>query len=128
MMSRFASNEELDKEVLYILNQHVGQENAIDRWDLVAKLFGAVAIHLRNDSNREDREIRESVSRLRTQGKLICDLGNGQGRYMAATKAEFWAMYRRYEKPIETGKKTLKAMMDAAEEKWEDLLQMKMEM
>lgn len=122
------TDEELDRGLITILNQHVGKRQAINRWDLVEKIFGRVPQHLQHDDNIDDRQIRYAVSRLREEGNLICDLGNGNGRYLAANEGEFWELYAYYKKPIEARARVLRAMEKAAEEKWPDVLQMKMEM
>jgi hypothetical protein len=121
-MSKY-SDEQLDCELVYILNQHVGKEKAIKRWDLVARVFSPVPLYLQNDDHPEDREIRYAVSRLRAQGHLICDLGDGKGRYLAANEAEFWELYNYYLKPIQARSNVLRAMKKAAEYRWPNLLQ-----
>lgn len=123
MPPRISTDEELDSELLYILNQHVGKANAIKRWDLVAKIFGPVAAHLQNDGNVDDRRIREAVNRLRSRAHLICDLGNAQGRYLANNEAEFWEFYASYLKPLKARSEILRVMKKAAQEKWPNLLQ-----
>jgi hypothetical protein len=117
-MLRIETDEQLDRELLYILNQHIGKEQAIPRWDLVAKIYGPVMLHERNDKNPRDRAIRYSVSRLRAKGHLICDLGNGRGRYMAANESEFWEMYTSYVRPFASRAKVAQALKKAAESKW----------
>ena len=125
-MKKF-TDENLDKYLLYVLGQHVGKEKAVDRWDLVETVFGEyVPAHLRNDDNPMDREIRYGVSRLRAQGHLICDLGNGNGRYLAATEAEFWELYQYYVKPIRTRAAVARAMKNAAIRRWPNALQFSM--
>ena len=76
-----------------------------------------------NDDNFYDREIRYSVGRLRTEGHLICDLGDGAGRWMAANEKEFWEFYSYYVKPIKSRAETIRAMKKAAEQKWPNLMQ-----
>lgn len=117
------TDEQLERELIFILNQHVGKGNAINRWELVAKLFEPVPLYLQNDDNIQDREIRYAVSRLRAQGHLICDLGNGNGRYLAANEAEFWELYTYYLKPIQSRSAVLRAMKKAAQAKWPNVLQ-----
>ena len=123
-MPRKLDDEQLDKEVLHFLSKCVGKEHALDRWLLVVNIYGVmVPLAERNDDNPLDREIRYAVARLREQGHLICDLGNGKGRYMAANEAEFWEMYAYYAKPIQKRAETLKAMKKAAAQKWPNMLQ-----
>lgn len=75
MPPRF-TDEELDKEVLFLLKQHRGKAHPVGRWEMVEKIFsaGAAAAHLRNDSNVADRHIRDSILRLRKAGVLICNM------------------------------------------------------
>lgn len=80
------TNEDLDKMVLYFLSRHVGENNKIERWALVERVFGSpVPLAMRTNDNKQDRDIRESVRRLRNQGHLICDMGDGDGRWIAQT-------------------------------------------
>jgi len=122
------TEEQLDYEVLFILSQHVGKENAISRWQLVEKVIGYVPEHLRTNNNMEDREVRDAVSRLRLQGHVICDMGDGRGRYMAGSVEEFWEFYFYYLTPLLKGRKTLDALKKAAAEQWPDVQQMRMEL
>lgn len=121
---RKISDDELDGEIIAIMKWHVGKGNAITRWQLVREVFGAeVPMHLQNDDNKEDRAIRLAVSRLRKNGHFICDLGNGEGKYLAANEDEFWQLYNRYAKPVMAGLQTLQAMKKAAEGRWPNVLQ-----
>ena len=123
-MEQFTS-EQLDREVYYLLRYHEGKENAIGRWIMVEKIYGEpVPDQFQNDDNPHDREIRFSVGRLRAQGHLICDLGDGHGRYMAANEQEFWELYNYYLKPIRSRSAVLCAMKKAAAHKWPNVLQM----
>jgi len=120
---RRMTDEQLDAEVLFQLKQHVGRSRPIGRWELVAKILGPVVPQAQNDNNPADRMIRKSVERLRKQGVLICDMGDGIGRYLAATVEEyrlFRAMYgsRAYEVIA-----TIQEMDKAAEDEFPDLLQ-----
>jgi len=118
------NDAELDNKLREILRWHVGKERAITRWQLVRDVFGVdVPQHLQNDDNKEDRFIREAVSRLRRNGLLICDLGNGAGRYIAANEAEFWELYQYYAKPLKVRAETLRAMKRSAGQQWPNVLQ-----
>lgn len=118
------TDDELDHIVLYILKMHEGKENRVDRWDLVQKVFGKpVPAELRNDDNMDDRMIRYSVGRLRAAGHLICDLGDGDGRWIAASESELWEFYSYYVKPIKTKADVARALKKAAMQKWPDLMQ-----
>lgn len=118
------TNDELDRTVLHFLLRCQGKAHSADRWSLVEQVFGEpVPLEERNDDNLRDREIRYSVNRLRMAGHLICDLGNGAGRWMAATEDEFWEFYNYYIKPIKSRADVARAMKKAALEKFPDLLQ-----
>ncbi len=118
------TTEQLDRDVLFILRMHNGKSNRIDRWALVEKVFGEpVPVNQQNDDNLKDRDIRYSVGRLRAEGHLICDLGDGAGRWMAASEKEFWDFYGYYVKPIKARVEIAKAMKKAAQQQFPNLLQ-----
>lgn len=123
-MTDAITNDQLDQRVLFELSFHSGESNAIDRWTLVEKVYKThVPEFERNDGNLLDRDIRYSVSRLRKQGKLIGDRGNGAGRYMIRTEDEFWKWYGYYVKPMAERRQIAEAMKDAAREQFPSLLQ-----
>lgn len=124
-MKNTMTDEELDKAVLYFLSKPgVTFENRLDRWELVEQVFREhVPEHLRNDDHPLDRDIRESVRRLREQGHLICDMGDGKGRWIAQTREEFWKFYSYFVKPISAKANTARVMVRAAKQKFPDLLQ-----
>lgn len=94
-MAKFTDSE-LDAHVLFFLKQHVGKEQPIGRWEIVAKIFGPDAALEHNDSNYADRQVRDAVERLRHGGALICDMGNGEGRFMASTLEEYQSFRAKY--------------------------------
>lgn len=117
-------NDELDRKVLFWIQKHAGKANAINRWELAENVFDVhIPIFEQNDDNLLDRDIRYAVGRLRADGHLICDLGDGSGRYMAETEHEFWEFYSYYVKPIQARANVAKAMKEAAKAKWPNLLQ-----
>lgn len=123
-MPRKLDNDQIDREVLFILSRCVGKENAIDRWLMVFDVFGERVLPTQqNDDNPLDRAIRYSINRLRKKGHLICDLGDGKGRYIAANEAEFWEQYRYYASPIKERAEVLSAMKKAAQAKWPNVMQ-----
>jgi len=95
-MPKLYTDEALDGEVLFIIRQHQGKQNAVGRWELVERLFGREACEPRTDDNLADRQIRYSVARLRKQGVLICDMGDGRGRYLAETVDEYQEFRLKY--------------------------------
>ena len=113
------TDEQLDTEVLFRIKRHVGRKNAIGRWELVAKIYGAVLPQDQNDSNPADRLIREAVARLRKRGVLICDMGNGQGRYLAETIEEYQQFRIKYSSRAYEILETLREMDKAAEQTWD---------
>jgi len=121
-MRRF-TDDQLDKEVLVLLRKHQGKENAIGRWDLVAKVYGREACYPQDDSNLADRQIREAVARLRRQGELICDMGDGKGRYLALTLEEYQAFRQYYGSGAFEKLTTIHEMDKAAERVWPNVQQ-----
>ena len=118
------TNEELDRIVLHILLRHPGKANRIGRWELVEQVYGGPVLpEYQTDDNVYDREIRYAVGRLRAEGHLICDLGDGMGRWMAATRDEFWEFYSYYVKPIKSRADVARALKKAAQAKWPNLMQ-----
>lgn len=118
------TNDELDRIVLRILLRHAGKENRIGRWDLVQQVFGEPVLpDNQNDDNLYDREIRYAVGRLRSGGHLICDLGDGAGRWMASSEQEFWEFYTYYIKPIRARASVAREMKKAAMKRFPNLLQ-----
>lgn len=118
------TDEQLERELLYILGQHIGKARAVERWDLVEIVTGKyVPEPFRNDGNLDDRAIRLAVGRLRKQGHFIGDLGNGKGRYIVANEKEFWEFYSSYVKPIQERAEVARALKKAAIAKWPNALQ-----
>jgi hypothetical protein len=121
-MPRF-SDEQLESEVLFLLKQHVGKGNPIGRWEMVVRLYGAGADVPRSDDNFADRAIREAVERLRRRGVLICDMGDGRGRYLASSVDEYQEFRRRYGSAAFKTMATIHDMDEAAEQQWPNSLQ-----
>jgi hypothetical protein len=114
----YLSEMELDRAVLFVLHQHVGKDNAIERWSLDEKIFGAdVAIEpLRNNNNIYDRQVRDSIERWRSQGQHICNMGAGY--FVAKTRDEYNAFKAKY---LSAAYKQLQnaSMMDmTADDRW----------
>ena len=125
-MPKLYTDEALDGEVLFIIRQHQGKQNAIGRWELVERLFGRGACEPRNDDNSADRDIRYSVARLRKRGVLICDMGDGAGRYIASTVEEYQAFRLRYGSRAFEVMEILREMDKAAEREWPNPLQQRL--
>ncbi|MBI5933294.1 MAG: hypothetical protein HY867_06265 [Chloroflexi bacterium] len=117
------SDDQLDASVLHFIRQHRGKANPIGRWELVAKIFGPVAAADQNDDNFADRQIRESVMRLRRRGALICDMGDGRGRYLADSVEEYQAFRQYFGAAAFEKLATVKEMDKAADQEWPSELQ-----
>lgn len=70
-----------------------------------------------------DRQIREAVERLRKRGVLICDMGDGVGRYLAETFDEYQAFRNKYGSRAFAIMDTLREMDKSAEHEFPDALQ-----
>ena len=122
-MPKQLTNDELDSELAYVMRMHRGQEMAIRRWNLCMKIFGLDAAYERSDGNPYDRQLRKSIERLRREGYLICNLGNGDGYFLAETQEEyqkFRAVYVSHAAPV---METARMMDKAAGQKWPNPLQ-----
>lgn len=120
------TDEQLDSEVLFQLKQHRGSKHPIGRWELVAKIYGPVSPQAQNDNNPHDRHIRQAVERLRKRGVLICDMGNGQGRYLAESLEEYQAFRLKYSSRAYEILETLREMDKAADTAWGNPLQQRL--
>jgi hypothetical protein len=107
------TDSQLDYEVAGILQFHRGRQNPIDRWELVRRIFGNSADEPQTDDNLYDRRIRESVERQRPT-LLICDMGDGRGRYLATSWKEYVEFHRHYLKRAWPLIKTGNAMLETA--------------
>ena len=120
------TDDQLDAEVLFWLKQHRGKSNPIGRWELVVRIFGLGSDHPRTDDNMHDREIRWSVERLRKSGALICDMGDGAGRFLPETVEEYRAFRAKFRSRAFAIIDTIHEMDKAAEQEFPDLLQPKL--
>lgn len=117
------TDDQLDKEVLFQLKQHRGKDHPIGRWEMVVKIYGLGADIPQSDDNNADREIRFAVHRLRKSGVLICDMGDGKGRFLAETVDEYQAFRLKYGSRAFEVMETLREMDRAAEQEFPDLKQ-----
>ena len=120
MPTDYSSDVELDGQVKYVLSLHEGEDNGIDRWSLVAKIFGddAVALPTQNDDNTYDRQVRNSVERLRAKGNFICNRGNSSGYYIAKTREEYEQWKRYYLGAALRKLQVISTMDDKADQRW----------
>ena len=118
-MRNFGSAFSMDREVLRILHQCMGHDAAISRWQLVEAVFGVVIPEsLRTNGNTLDRQVRESISRWRDQGQHICNVGDGNGYYMANTREEY-ERFKRYYLGADYKKfGSVRKMDEKADERW----------
>lgn len=114
---------QLDGHVMQAFTRHIGKGNPIGRWELVAWIFGAAAAVQQDDNNLADRQIRESIARLRKGGALICNLGDGRGMYLASNYDEY-AEFRQYYGSAAFEKlEVIRALDSAAQEQFAEALQ-----
>ena len=114
------TDDQLDKEVLFQLKQHRGKAHPIGRWELVVKIYGLGADLPRSDENFADREIRYAVNRLRKSGVLICDMGDGLGRFLPESIEEYRAFRTKFVGRAYDVIETANAMDKAANEEFPD--------
>lgn len=117
------TDEQLDREVLFLLKLHTGKHNPVGRWEMVIRIYGDDAILPQTNDNMADRQIRESIARLRTSGVLVCDMGDGSGRFLAMSLDEYQAFRLKYGGRAYEVLETLREMDKAARQIWPDVLQ-----
>jgi len=116
MIKDYENEIQLDAEVAFILRQHMGMNNAIPRWDLVARVFGESAAVVRDNDNQYDRKVRESIERHREKGRHFCNVGSG---YFVATSREEYEQFKKYYLGAAYRKLQITAVMDdKADETW----------
>lgn len=120
MLRSYENREGLDREVLFVLNFHKGEKNAVGRWELVRRVYGdeAVSEETMSDGNKYDRAVRMSIERLRHDGNHICNRGNGNGYYIADSRDEYKQFVRYYLGPSYPKFENVKAMDAAADARW----------
>lgn len=117
------TDEQLDHILKQFFALHLGKANAIKRWDLVILVFGAGSDLPRTDANGYDRQIRDSVERLRNHGILILNLNDGRGRYLAANEAEYLEFRNVYVKQVKSIAAVLRTMDKQAVRVYPNILQ-----
>jgi len=117
------TDDELDEILKRKLQQHQGKDKAVPRWNLVTFVYGAGADMPKSDDNLQDRQIRYCVERLRRHGWLVCDLGNGRGRYLASSVDEYREFRTSYLKPLRARADVIKLMDKAAQDQFPNSLQ-----
>ena len=122
-MRPIMTDEQLDEILKKLFQLHQGKTNAIKRWDLVVKVFGEGSDIPRTDANGYDRQIRDSVERLRNHGVLILNLNDGRGRYLAANEAEYLEFRNVYVKQVKSIAAVLRTMDKQAVRVYPSILQ-----
>ena len=119
----FDTESQLDREVLFIIRMHKGQDNAIRRWDLCVKVYGEDTVLEQNDRNTYDRTLRRSIERLRRQGYLIANLGSGDGYFLVTTREEYQSFRNVYGAHAFPIMETIREMDKAAAQEYPNPLQ-----
>ena len=122
-MRTVLTDEQLDEILKKLFQLHQGKTNAIKRWDLVVKVFGEGSDIPRTDANGYDRQIRDSVERLRNHGVLILNLNDGRGRYLCASEAEYHEFRGTYLKQVQSIAAVLRVMDKQAVRVYPNILQ-----
>lgn len=91
------NQEEIERQVRYILSKHIGKTNPVSRWELVERIFGREAAANRGNNNPFDRQIREIIEKYRVED-LIVSSSNGAGYWLAADQSEVNIIADEYEK------------------------------
>jgi len=117
------TDTDLDEKLKKFFALHQGKANAVKRWDLVIAIFGAGSDLPRTDANSCDRQIRDSVERLRNHGILILNLNDGRGRYLAANEAEYLEFRNVYVKQVRSIAEVLRTMDKQAVRVYPNILQ-----
>lgn len=91
------SQQEIERQVRFILSMHIGREKAISRWELVERIFGREAAADRGNNNPFDRMIRDIIAKYRVED-LIVSSSNGAGYWLASNQDEINLIADEYEK------------------------------
>jgi hypothetical protein len=117
------TDTDLDEKLKKFFALHQGKASAIKRWDLVIAIFSAGSDLPRTDANSYDRQIRDSVERLRNHGVLILNLNDGRGRYLAANEVEYLEFRNVYVKQVKSIAEVLRTMDKQAVRVYPNILQ-----
>lgn len=117
---RYASELELDHAVHFAMYMHKGQANAIPRWELVRRIYGeeCVTAETQDDDNLYERSVRNSLERWRAKGHHFCNMGHGEGYYVANDREEYEAFKRYYLGAALRKLQVTSAMDEMADERW----------
>lgn len=119
MPKEYETLNQLDAEVLFVLMMHRGENNAIQRWSLIKRIYGDdVETDEIDNNNLYDRAVRNSIQRLRESGQHICNRGNGAGYYIADSRDEYERFKEYYLGPAYPKFIAAKKMDEAADARW----------
>lgn len=103
----------MEKHIRLILEKHLGQENAVERGELLNLVhLNIMLVHA------DDRQVRLAIESLREQGMLVCNLLTGHGYYLAGTMDEYQAFRRKYASYAVTIFERVRSMDEVAEKRW----------
>ena len=122
-MTTLYTDDQLETILKRIFAEHQGRDRAINRWDLVAQVFGVGSDHPRTDANTSDRQIRDAVERLRNHGWLILNMNDGRGRFLCTDEEEYREWRSRYMKQLRSIANTIRSMDRAAKVKYPNIFQ-----
>jgi hypothetical protein len=117
---------EVEECVMRELQGRCGQAWAVERWELVRRVFGDGADIPRNDSNLADRVVRRAVEALRGRGLLVCNLGEGSGWFLAGSPQEYQAFRAAYGSHAFPILENIREMDRTAKQTWPNALQPKL--
>lgn len=123
MFTEYPTNEAFRRELIFVLYQHKGRANAIDRWALVRRLFGDGAVPSKaeeTDGNAYDRRLRNEIESLRKPPfiHLICNMGDGSGYFIASDREEYEKWKKFYLGPTYEKWIAVNAMDTIADHRW----------
>ena len=114
----------LDRAVLRVLSQRVGQDMAIDKALLIFEL-GRMGFGVRQNKATFERQVRRCIVELRKSGQLICSSSGEGGYFLAGTQQEYDTFVQEeYVNKIEDMKETVAAMNAEAIKRWGHGMQM----
>ena len=89
------SDEEIEREVRFILSLRKGKESRISRWQLVEQIFGREAAANRGNNNPYDRKIRSAIEKFRDIDLIVSSSGS-EGYWLAADMNDIETIAQEY--------------------------------
>jgi len=118
---QYKDKNEFDRELEFVLGFHIGSNRGISRLDLVIRMYGPDAVPSEYDdldNNSFDRIVRDGIERLRLKGSMICNINDGSGYYVAATRNEYDRFTEHFLGPAYKKLQSVRAMDATADKKW----------